>query len=78
MLPLVLAGPIVRRVEPRLCSFWVALRQPATVTADVWPGIQAAGAVGSIPSGVPKVANGSAPTVRCSPTTRSGRPGVDR
>ena len=64
MLPLVLAGPIVRRVEPRLCSFWVAMRQPATVTADVWPGIQQSGGVGSVPSGAPKVATGSAPTVR--------------
>lgn len=63
MLPLVLAGPIVRRVEPRLCSFWVALRQPATVTADVWPGIQQAGGVGTVPSSAPKVATGSAPTV---------------
>lgn len=64
MLPLVLAGPIVRRVEPRHCSFWVALRQPATVTADVWPAIQEAGGVGTVPSGAPKVATGSAPTVR--------------
>ena len=63
MLPLVLAGPIVRRVEPRVCSFWVALRQPATVTADVWPGIQQSGGVGTVPSSAPKVATGSAPTV---------------
>jgi hypothetical protein len=64
MLPLVLAGPIVRRVDARLCSFWVALRQPATVTAHVWPGIQQSSGVGAVASGAPAVARGSAPTVR--------------
>ena len=39
-------------------------RRGATVTADVWPGIQQSGGVGSVPSGAPKVATGSAPTVR--------------
>jgi hypothetical protein len=37
-LPKVLAGPIVRRVEPRSCSFWVALSQEATVRASIWKG----------------------------------------
>lgn len=37
-LPKVLAGPIVRRVEQRSCSFWVALSQEATVTALLWKG----------------------------------------
>jgi hypothetical protein len=37
-LPKVLAGPIVRRVELRSCSFWVALSQAAKVTARVWKG----------------------------------------
>jgi hypothetical protein len=37
-LPRVLAGPIVRRVEPRSCSFWVALSQEATVKALIWKG----------------------------------------
>jgi hypothetical protein len=62
--PLVLAGPIARRVDARYCSFWVALSQPATVTADVWPGIQRSDTVGSVVSGDPKVATGSAPTIR--------------
>src|SRR4029079_15957654 len=35
-LPKVLAGPIVRRVELRGCSFWIALSQAAKVTARVW------------------------------------------
>lgn len=33
-----LAGPVVRRVEARSCSFWVALSQQATVTALIWKG----------------------------------------
>src|SRR5688572_4501090 len=37
-LPLLLAGPIVRRVEPTLASVWVALRDPATVTLKLWEG----------------------------------------
>jgi hypothetical protein len=42
-LPLVLAGPIVRRVEPTLASVWVALRDPATVTLKLWEGRVTAG-----------------------------------
>ncbi len=41
-LPRVLASPIVRRVEARSCSFWVALSQQATVTALIWRGAQQA------------------------------------
>ena len=37
-LPLLLAGPIVRRVEPTLASVWVALSEPATVTLRIWEG----------------------------------------
>lgn len=37
-LPLLLAGPILRRVEPTLVSVWVALRQPATIVPQVWEG----------------------------------------
>ncbi len=43
-LPRVLAGPIVRRVEPRTVSFWIALSQAATVTALIFKGKQNAGA----------------------------------
>jgi hypothetical protein len=35
-LPLLLAGPILRRVEPTLVSVWVALSQPARVRLSVW------------------------------------------
>jgi hypothetical protein len=35
-LPLVLAGPIVRRVEPRLASVWVALSAPSSFQLDLF------------------------------------------
>lgn len=41
-LPLVLAGPIVRRVEPRSVSIWVALSQPLPVRVLVWQNAQKA------------------------------------
>lgn len=37
-LPLVLAGPILRRVEPALVSVWVALSQARTVELGLWNG----------------------------------------
>jgi hypothetical protein len=65
-LPPVLAGPIVRRVEPRLCSFWIALRDASdNVTATIWRDIQTAGPIsGSVNSGDPKVASASVKTRR--------------
>ncbi len=55
-LPLILAGPIVRRVEPRSCSVWVALRDASgEVRLTVWRGLQTAGAVAG------QVASGNAP-----------------
>ena len=35
-MPLVLAGPIVRRVEPRAVSVWVALKQRSAVTLRIY------------------------------------------
>ena len=35
----VLAGPIVRRVEPTLVSVWIALRKPAQVRLEVFAGL---------------------------------------
>jgi hypothetical protein len=50
-LPLVLAGPIVRRVEPRRASFWIALSEPGQVGATVFSGPQvASGAAGEVMS----------------------------
>ena len=40
--PLVLAGPILRRVERNRVVVWIALGFPATVRMKVWPGLHAA------------------------------------
>ncbi len=45
-LPLILAGPIVRRVEPTLVAIWVALSAARTVELGVWTGITNAGSSG--------------------------------
>lgn len=42
-LPLVLAGPILRRAEPRAVAVWVALSRPATVTLQLWEGMRKSG-----------------------------------
>jgi len=46
-LPLILAGPIVRRVEPTLVSVWVALSDARTVELGIWTGITNAGISGT-------------------------------
>jgi hypothetical protein len=48
--PLILAGPILRRVEPRRVSVWVALSAPRTVTLHVFQGIVAGSGTGLITS----------------------------
>ena len=35
-LPLILAGPILRRVEPNVVAVWVALRDPSTLKLALW------------------------------------------
>ncbi|MCW9064674.1 MAG: hypothetical protein OQJ78_00125, partial [Ignavibacteriaceae bacterium] len=35
-LPIILAGPILRRVEPRLLSIWMAFSEPQTVELNLW------------------------------------------
>ncbi len=52
-LPLLLAGPILRRVEPTLVSVWVALRESATVTLTLWEGRVTAGSGGVFLSAEP-------------------------
>src|SRR3954453_3035537 len=42
-LPYLLAGPVVRRVEPSLVSVWVVTSAPCTVGLKVWPGEVSAG-----------------------------------
>src|SRR5262245_5529437 len=39
---IVLAGPIVRRVEPRLAAVWVAIDEPCRVTLDIFRDAQIA------------------------------------
>jgi hypothetical protein len=39
-LPLILAGPILRRVEPNLVSVWVALSEESSVKLSLWEGGQ--------------------------------------
>ena len=41
-LPLLLAGPILRRVDPNLVSVWLALSEPAKVSLVVYEGIATA------------------------------------
>jgi hypothetical protein len=43
-IPLLLAGPILRRVEPTLVSVWLALSKPATVRLTLWEGRVLSGA----------------------------------
>ena len=42
-LPLILAGPIARRLETRLFAVWVATSEPAAVKLSMWPGAVQAG-----------------------------------
>lgn len=42
-LPLLLAGPVLRRVQPTLVSVWLALSRPAKVRLSVWKGPARAG-----------------------------------
>jgi len=73
--PLLLAGPMVRRVEPKLVAVWVALKQPCTVELTLWNGkIQ-----GKSPAGELFVVDDSDPTTEATPlatqTTSSMRVG---
>ena len=63
-LPQVLAGPILRRVVGTEVAVWLALREPATVELVVWAGPQRSTGPGSVDSGTPPVARGTAPTKR--------------
>lgn len=67
-MPLFLAGPILRRIEPRKVTVWLALSQPAQVRVDVYGGTQDVG-TGSTPATVaaPLEATGTAPTRRVGP-----------
>lgn len=61
-LPLLMAGPIVRRVDGRSASFWVALSRPARVEAYIWDGQH--------PSSGPGTVDGQGPVASAAATTR--------
>lgn len=46
-LPVLLAGPILRRVEPRLVSVWCALQKPGRLRIDIYAGTKDARALGA-------------------------------
>ena len=58
--PLLLAGPILRRVEPGLVSVWVATREACTVKVEVYLGLKRATDV----AGGETVAKAEASTIR--------------
>ena len=64
MASLLLAGPIVRRVEPRLVSVWVATSESCTVRLKVWPGMVNAGAGSGVFDQAGAVATGQRQTLR--------------
>lgn len=70
--PMILAGPMVRRVEPRSASVWVVTRAPAEVelvvgdglatgkrrTVQVIPGVHVGVVTATVPGGAPDLAPG--------------------
>lgn len=63
-LPLILAGPILRRVEPTRASVWVALSAARTVELAVWTGDRVVPATGTFFGSGGAAHTGSAPTLR--------------
>ncbi len=59
-LPFLLAGPIVRRVDPNHAAFWVATSSATNVTAKVWSGPQTSTGPLAVSSGDSVVATGTA------------------
>lgn len=56
VLPLLLAGPVVRRVDATSVSVWLALSEAAAVKVSVWAGDQVSTGAGTVRSGAPVVA----------------------
>ncbi len=63
-IPLLLAGPIVRRIEPRSVTVWVALSQPGVVRIDLWQGRQKSTGPGAVASGDAPIKTGEVETVK--------------
>jgi len=62
--PLVLAGPMVRRVEPGVVAVWIALRDPRAVRLSVFQGTTDAGTGDGVFTGGTAVATGDSQTMR--------------
>lgn len=62
--PLLLAGPIIRRVEPGLATVWVALKEARQVRLMVWQGSQDAGPGDGLVSVEGLIAAGDTKTIR--------------
>ena len=63
-LPVVLAGPILRRVAGDSVSVWIALRDAAQVDLTVWAGVQRSTGPRTVESNAPVVASGTVSTRR--------------
>jgi hypothetical protein len=57
VLPLILAGPILRRVDAKLCTVFVALSRDATVEVKLWSGAQRSTGIGTVETGMGPLAN---------------------
>ena len=79
-LPLLLAGPILRRVEPNLVTVWLALSRDAKVTLAVYEGLVGAGTTTPFALGRPeqtwRLGEQAAPGARHGPPARDVRQGV--
>ncbi len=62
--PLILAGPILRRVEVKRVSVFLALSRPANVHLTIWPGSQVSSGDGTVQSPAAVAATGTAATRR--------------
>lgn len=65
-LPLILAGPMLRRVEPRSVAVWIAVKSPSSVKVDLYTGVVDAGVTsGTLASiGAQAIGAGTASTRR--------------
>ena len=64
LLPSILAGPIVRRIDADAVSVWIAVSAPASVQLLVWQGVQFSTGPGLVASAMPPVVTGMTATRR--------------
>ena len=76
-LPLLLAGPILRRVDPNLVSVWLALSEPAKVSLVVYEGIATAANANPVRSPARPRTRGGSATSCTSPSSRARIPETD-